>query len=152
MNQSFDFSGEQIYLYNNTFTTTTSDGELIQVDQQGKVSKKAIGLNSEHYIDATAKTLVTLDENILSIKQKSIELDFGDYTRPKIFYINDKIYVSVTDLQEQKIHLFDSQAKPIANFPVYGNTTIDLANIDGDRNLEFVTKGEPNTIVVYKKN
>ena len=152
VNQSFDLSGEQFYLYNNTFTTTSSDGELIQIDQQGNVSKKNIGLNSDHYIDATARTLVTLDENILSIKQKSVELDFGDYTRPKIFYINDKIYVSVTDLQEQKIYLFDSQARPIENFPVYGNTTIDLANIDRDRNLEFVTKGESNTIVVYKKN
>ena len=32
-------------------------------------------------------------------------------------------------------------------------TGIDwIDNIDTDRNLEFVVKGEPNSIVIYKKN
>ncbi|MBT8265463.1 MAG: ribonuclease HII [Bacteroidia bacterium] len=149
---AIDFSGQDIYFYNNGLATTTANGELIQVKLNGAVTKTALNLNSDHFIDATAKTLVTLSENILSIKDKSIELDFGNYTPPKIFYINDKIYVSLTDLQSQKIYLFDSQAKSIPHFPVYGNSTIDLENIDGDSNLEFVAKGDSNSIVVYKKN
>ena len=58
----------------------------------------------------------------------------------------------MTDLQSQKVYLFDSQSKPIDNFPVYGNSIIDMANIDSDSNLEFVTKGENNSIIVYQKN
>lgn len=150
--EPIEFSGQEIYFYNNSFTTTTSLGELFQLRLDGKMSKQSLGLGSDHFLDATSRTLVTLNENNLAIKKNTIALDFGNYTAPKIFYLNDKIYVSMTDLQTQKIYLFDSQSKPIPNFPVYGNSTIDLVNMDADSNLEFVTVGEPNSIVVYKKN
>jgi len=101
---------------------------------------------------ATSKTLALMDESTLSIKGKKIELELGIYTKPKIFYINDKIYVSVTDIQNQKIYLFDSQAKAISNFPVYGNSLIDLIDMDGDKKLELVAKDQENSIIVYKMN
>ena len=59
---------------------------------------------------------------------------------------------AITDLQTQKVYLFDSQAKLISNFPVYGNSLIELDNIDVDSNLEFVVKGDSNNIIVYKIN
>ncbi len=148
----FEFSGNPFFLYRNTFLTTSSDGQLLQVDENGQVKSSNLKLTKDHKIFATAKTLVTLDENELGIKQNTIELDYGEYTDPRIHYINDKIYVTLTDMQSQKVYLFDSQAQPIENFPVYGNSTMDLDNADGDRNLEFVVKGESNTIVMYKKN
>lgn len=151
-NDSFNFSAQPIFVYKNQFTTTNTDGNLIRVNRNGKSTTQNIGLERLHNIDASSKTLVALSENKLSIKQNTLELDFGNYTSPKLFYLNDKIYVSLTDLQTQKIYLFDSQAKTISNFPVYGNSTIDLSNMDADRYLEFVTKGETNSIVVYEKN
>ena len=93
-----------------------------------------------------------MNENTLSIKGKKVELEIGVFTSPKIFYIYDKIYVSVTDIQSQKIYLFDSQAKPIANFPVYGNSLIDLVDMDGDKKLELVAKDQENSLIVYKMN
>lgn len=152
VNETINFSGNPIYRYKNQFTTTTSNGELVQVNQKGNVSKQGLGLVNNHKLTTTNKTLVTLSENKLGVKLKSLELDFGNYTAPKIFYINDKIYITVTDLQTQKVHLFDSQTKTIKNFPVYGNSTIDLNNIDKDRNLEFVVQGESNSIVLYQIN
>jgi hypothetical protein len=150
--EAINFSENEIFKYKNKFTTTTTKGELVQVNLKGAVSKQSLNLPSNHVIKTTNKTLVTLAENKLTIKQKRQELDFGNYTAPKIFYLNDKIYVTVTDLQAQKVYLFDSQSKPILNFPVYGNSIIDLANIDSDNNLEFITKGESNAIIVYQKN
>lgn len=150
--ENIDFSDNDIYLYKDTFTTTNANGALIQVNINGNVSKQNLGLGTDHSIDATSKTLVSLFENNLHIKQKTYELDFGNYTAPKIFYLYDKIYISLTDLQTQKIYLFDSRARLLNNFPVYGNSSIDLANIDNDNNLEFVVKGEHNSIIVYKKN
>ncbi|MBT8288608.1 MAG: ribonuclease HII [Flavobacteriaceae bacterium] len=150
--ENVEFSGNEVFLYNNKFMTSTVDGQLIQVDQNGKINRSDLKLSDSHKIYATSKTLVTLDENKLGIKTKSVELDYGEYTEPTIHYINDKIYVTVTDLQSQKIYLYDSQAEPIANFPVYGNSTIDLDNADADINLEFVTQGESNSILMYKKN
>jgi len=149
---NIDFSENGIYLYNNDFITTNDKGIMIQVDQRGQLSSANLNLNEEHFITSTSKTLVTLSENQLTIKSRAIELDYGDYTPPQIFYINDKIYVSTTDLQAKKIYLFDSLGKPIANFPIFGNSAIAMDNIDKDRNLEVVTKGETNSIIIYKIN
>ena len=152
VNSSINFSGNPIFFYRNAFSTTTSNGNLVQVNTNGNVSSSPRNLGEDHDIDATSKTLVTLWENNLNIKTNIYELNFGQYTQPKIFYINDKIYVATTDLQEQKAYLFDSQARLISNFPVYGTSTLDLDNADNDRNLEFVTIGESNTILLYEKN
>lgn len=66
--------------------------------------------------------------------------------------IDNKIYISTTDKQTQKVLLYDSNGVLQDNFPVYGTSAIDLKNIDKDSNLEFVTKGENNSILVYKIN
>ena len=146
------FSKNGIYIYNDNFTTTNENGVLVQVNQKGQLSSLNLNLNNDHYITSTSKTLVTLTENRLNIKSRSVELDYGDYTAPQIFYINDKIYVTTTDLQAKKIYLFDSLGKPIANFPVYGNSAIALGNIDKDNNLEVITKGDDQSIIVYEIN
>ncbi|EIJ38953.1 hypothetical protein JoomaDRAFT_1955 [Galbibacter orientalis DSM 19592] len=149
---SIDFSGNEVYLYDKKFTTTNSSGDLIQVDQKGGLNKIELGLKENHLIDATANTLATISENILTIKNNKATLDFGIYTKPEIFYINDKIYVTVTDKQTHKVYLFDSNAKQVENFPVYGDSAIDLADIDNDKKLEMVTVGDKNSIICYKIN
>ncbi|MDX1604092.1 MAG: ribonuclease HII, partial [Salinimicrobium sediminis] len=98
---------------------------------------------------ATPKTLVSLSENELSIGKSSATLDFGLYTEPQIFYINNKIYVSVTDLQAHKVYLFDSNANLFPGFPVYGNSLVDLSNADDDTALELVVQGEENGVLIY---
>ncbi|MCO4822171.1 MAG: ribonuclease HII [Flavobacteriaceae bacterium] len=152
VNEPISFSGNEIHLYKNLFTTTSTDGELVQVNPEGIVSKQNLLLSKNHQITASSKTLVSLSENKFTIKHNNFELDFGHYSEPSIFYINDKIYVSITDLQAHKIYLFDSNAKLQNNFPVYGSSKIYLDNIDTDSNLEFVTVGENNSIILYQKN
>ena len=149
---SHAYSNQPIYLFKNTFTTTTSSGHLISIDTRGRVSEEKTNLSEKHFLETTSKTLVTQSENRLTIKNKTKELDFGDYSNPKLFYINDKIYISITDLQSHKVYLFDSQFKLFSNFPVFGNSSIELDNIDKDRNLEFVTKGDNNSVILYQIN
>ena len=148
----YNYSNQAIYLYNNKFTTTTKDGKLVGFNTKGNSITQNLNLGSKHHIATTTKTLVAQTENKLTIKSKTLELDFGNYDTPKLFYINDKIYVSVTDLQTQKVYLYDSNGILQNNFPVYGNSAIALNNLDKDRNLEFVTKGEDNTIIIYQIN
>ena len=150
VNRKIDFSDNEIFLYKNKFSITDKKGVLHQIDTKGKLSATNFNLGKEHGMFATSKTLALMNENILSIKGKKVELDLGIYTAPKIFYINDKIYVSVTDIQNQKIYLFDSQAKSIANFPVYGNSIIDMVDMDGDKKLELVAKDQENSLITYK--
>nr|WP_299170172.1 ribonuclease HII [uncultured Allomuricauda sp.] len=150
--QKIDFSGNGVFLYKNKFSVTNKNGVLHQIDTKGKLNATNFNLSSDHGMYTTSKTLVFMDDNILSIKGKKVELDLGVYTKPKIFYIYDKIYVSVTDIQNQKIYLFDSQAKPISNFPVFGNSLIDMVDMDNDKKLELVAKDQDNSIIVYKMN
>mgnify|MGYP002700218280 CR=1 FL=1 len=147
-----NYSNQAVYDYNNNFTTTTSVGKLVVIDQKGSVSTKSLNLGETPHLITSSKTLVAQSDNKLTIRNNTLELDFGNYSKPQLFYINNKIYVSVTDLQSQKVLLFDSQAKSIDNFPVYGNSSIVLDNIDKDSNLEFITKGENNSILVYEMN
>ncbi|MFG6687987.1 ribonuclease HII [Mariniflexile sp. HNIBRBA6329] len=149
---SSNFSNQPVFLYNNTFTTTTLNGQLISVDTRGGVSTQNLNLSEKHSLEASSKTLVTLKENKLTIKTNAVELDFGSYTRPELFYIKDKIYVAITDLQTQKVYMYDSLGNLIPSFPVYGNSEIALDNIDKNQSLEFVTKGDNNSILLYRIN
>lgn len=147
-----NFSDNNVYLYNNKFTTTTNKGILVQIDATGTFSSANLNLNDLHKLTTTSKTLVTLSENKLNIKSNAVTLDYGTYTAPEIFYINNKIYVATTNLQSNKVYLFDSQANPISNFPIYGNSAIALDNIDKDSALEVVTRGDDKQLIIYKIN
>lgn len=148
--ESINFSGAAIYLYNSLFTTTNTKGDLVQINTKGAVSRQSLGLDSKHDITCSSKTLVTRSDNKLSIKTNHIDLEYGSYSSPNLFYLRDKIYISITDLQAQKIWLFDSQSKRFPGVPVFGTSAIDLANADADKPLEFVTKGDPNSLILYQ--
>jgi len=152
VNEKIDFSENEVFVYKNRFTLTDKKGVLFEVDVKGNIKKTALKFSSDHGIYTTERTLATMNDNILSIKGKQVALEMGVYTQPKIFYINDKIYVSVADLQNEKIYLFDSQAKTIPNFPVYGSSIIDLTATNKDKILEMVVKGGENSIITYKLN
>ncbi len=152
VNGKIDFSQNEVYLYKNKFVLTDKKGVLHQIATNGKSNTTNLRLNADHGIDATSNTFVYMNDNVLSIRGKRIELDFGVYSQPKIFYIYDKIYVGVTDIQNQKVYLFDSQAKPISNFPVFGSSLIDLTDMENDRKLEVVTQDQKNSIIVYQMN
>ncbi|MCX2838063.1 hypothetical protein OQ279_07830 [Salinimicrobium sp. MT39] len=150
--QDLNFSENAWYEYNGNFVSTNTSGQILKISEKGNVKKEDLGLAENTRITATEKTLVTLSENELSIKGNSVTLDFGLYAHPQIFFLNNKIYVSVTDLQAKKVYLFDSNASLIDGFPVYGNSLIDLSNADADAALELVVQGEENGILVYEVN
>ncbi|HKL37029.1 MAG TPA: hypothetical protein VJ899_12115 [Salegentibacter sp.] len=106
--------------------------------------------SENHSITARPNLLVSLSENILKIKGKELNLDYGLYTEPEIFYVNDKYYISLTDLQTQKVFVFDSNAELLPGFPVYGTSGINLNNADIDQRPEFVVKGGDKEILMYK--
>lgn len=148
--ENLEFSDNEWYEYNENFVSTNASGQILKINDNGNVKKEDLNLAGNTRITATAKTLVTLSENELSIGKNSVTLDFGLYTEPQIFYINNKIYVSVTDLQAHKVYLFDSNANLLPGFPVYGNSLIDLSNADDDDALELVVQGEEKGVLVYE--
>ncbi len=152
VSEKIEFSENEVYLNNNRFIVTDKTGTLFAVDTKGKITKTRLNLNEDHGIDATSKTLSVMNDNELSIKGNKASLDLGVYTKPRIFYIYDKIYVSVTDIQTQRAFVFDSNAILFPNFPVYSSSSIDLTDIDNDRSIEIVGKFEENSLIVYTIN
>ncbi|MGO2402966.1 MAG: ribonuclease HII, partial [Mesonia sp.] len=150
--EKIDFSNNAWYLHKGLFTSSSLDGKLIQISESGKLTQKNKNFTETNRIDATSNTLVSLSENELRIKGKEVNLDFGLYTAPKIFYLNNKIYIALTDTQTSKVYVFDSQAELLSGFPVYGNSQISIENIDAKGRLEFIVKGEDDSVLIYQMN
>lgn len=148
--EKISFSENEVKLYRNKITLTSEEGLLYQIGTDGKIERMDLSLTPEHGLDATSRTLAIMNDNILRIRDKKVTLDLGVYSKPTIFYLNDKIYVSVTDIQNQKSYLYDSQAEPIPNFPIYGTSIIDMADMNNDKKPELVIKDQENSIIVYK--
>ena len=148
--ESIALSDQAIHAYLKTFTTTDQAGNLIQIDTRGNVVKSDLGLEKGHSIATTTKSLVTLSSNILTIKGIPVTLPYGQYTAPKIFYLNNILYISVTDKEAEKVYLYLSDGSPVTGFPVYGNSAIDLVNADKDKALEFIVQSESKDLLIYE--
>ncbi|TDN95361.1 hypothetical protein DET49_102248 [Salegentibacter sp. 24] len=148
--ENIDFSKNQWYEYENDFVSSNSEGSLIKITQTGQVNIIDTELSQNHGISARPNLLVSLSENNLKIKEKVLNLDYGLYTDPEIFYINDKYYISTTDLQTKEVYVFDSNGELLPGFPVYGTSRIDLNNADIDQRPEFVVKGGEKEVLIYK--
>jgi hypothetical protein len=86
------------------------------------------------------------------IKGIPVILPFGNYTSPKIHYINNIIYITITDLDSQKVYAFYSNGKPVGGFPVYGSSAVSLSNADNDKALEMVVQSEAEGMLIYQIN
>lgn len=148
----FSFDGSEISDYKNALVFKDLKNVMHSVDiASGKVSKLDILQGNNHNsFNHKSALKVKLEDNNLSIKDKTIELDYGNYTAPEVIYINKKYYVSTTDLDTQKVYLYDSNTNLLDKFPVYGQSSIALTNMDKDAKLEFVVKGEANSLLIYK--
>ncbi len=152
VDEKIEFSNNDVYLYNDKFIVTDKTGTLFSVDTKGKIAKTRFNLAEDHGMESTVKSLALMNDNELTVKGNKASLDLGVYSKPRIFYIYDKIYVSVTDMQNQKAYLFDSSAIPFRNFPVYAASGIDLTDMDNDRKVEIAAKFEENSLIVYSLN
>jgi len=148
----FTFDTTEINHYKNTLVFKDLKNTIYSVNiASGKVSKLDILQGNNHNAFNHKSALkVKLEDNHLSIKDKTIELEFGNYTAPEVIYMNKKYYVSTTDLDTQKVYLYDNNANLLDKFPVYGQSAIALTNMDSDSKLEFAVKGEANSVLVYK--
>ncbi len=145
-----NFSTNAWYKYQDQFLSITKEGGLIQINTKGTAAFKPSMLEANSKLVATNKTLVTFSENKLTIKDKTIELPYGVYTDPSLFYIRNKIYISITDTQSKNVYMYDSNGVLLPNFPVYGNSAISMGNMDSDPNIEFVVQGESNNVLLYE--
>ena len=139
-------TNNSFFLNDKQFTSYQNNGKLLKINQSGKSTNQSISTKNVTKFTSIGNTFAFIWENKLTIKNRTVELDFGDYTTPQLFYSNGKIFVSTIDQQTQKVYVFDSNANLLPNFPVFGNEHIDLSNLN---NLEIITKGDKNSLIFY---
>ena len=150
VNEDFNYSENKWYGNDGKFISSEPDSNLISVTQSGAVSRKNLELADNHRIIANDDLLIYLNENELSINDQKLSLDFGLYTDPQLFKIGKKSFIAITDLQAQKVYVFDQNAELLPGFPVYGTSQVAIANADLDSKLELIVKGEENEVLLYK--
>ena len=148
--ENIEFSDLDIFLYKNMFSTIDLNNNLVQVDMSGNIFKRSLQIEPNSNIIFSEKIILSYWDNYLKIGDNKITLDFGDYGKPVLFDINDKIYISINDRQSNKIWMFDELGNIIPGFPLYGNSAIDLTNANEDEYLEFVTKSIESEIIFYR--
>jgi len=151
VNTKFSFNSNEIINHKSNLIFKDNKNILHSVNiASGKVSKLDVLQGNNNAFSFSTDLKVKLEENNLSIEGNTIELDYGNYTAPKVFYINKKYYINTTDLDTQKVYIYDSNAQLLEKFPVYGQSSIALTNMDKDSKLEFSVKGEKNSVLIYK--
>ena len=152
IDEKIQFNENSIYSYMKTFTTTDNQGNLIQVDLDGKLSKKNLNISSDNLIDIKNNNLVHISENILSIKGININLPFGRYSKPKIFNESSRMLIGISDFSENNIYLYEDNGELIKGFPLKGNSIIDIRDSDNDGKIEVLTRLDNYSIVSYEVN
>ena len=152
IDEQIQFSENSIYSYMKTFTTTDNQGYLVQIDLDGKLSKKNLNITSDNLIDIKNDNLVYISENILSIKGININLPFGRYSKPKIFNESSRMLIGISDFSENNIYLYEDNGELIKGFPLKGNSIIDIRDSDKDGKIEVITRLDNYSIVSYELN
>ena len=142
--ENLNVSGNEIYINKNSILTIDNDNNLIRISLNGKISKKPLPLESKYSITSNNKNSVYISENILNINNKNIEIKYGNYSKPKLFY-NE--FISITNFDESKIYLFDTNGDPIPHFPIFGNSIIDITI--NNKNKLIAVCGDENEILTY---
>ncbi|PKP25601.1 MAG: hypothetical protein CVU03_07015 [Bacteroidetes bacterium HGW-Bacteroidetes-2] len=152
INTTFDFGQNEIYNEDGQFVFITSENAKVTIDTNGKVSSQKLNIPSKMVWEIIGKTKVTLEDNILRINDNRLELPFGVYTHPKISVSNQRVLISITDIQQQRTYVYNSLAELLPNFPVYGTSIMDLGDATNNARPNGVVKGENNGVVLYELN
>ena len=143
--ENLNVSGNEIYINKNSILTIDNNNNLIRISLNGKISKKPLPLESKYSITSNNKNTAYISENILNINNKNIELKYGNYSKPKLF---NNEFISITNFDESKVYLFDIKGDAIDNFPIFGNSNIDIT-INNEKNKLITVFGDENEILTY---
>jgi hypothetical protein len=147
VNKKFNFSKIPIAKEGSNFVVITKENHKESISQTGKVSSKILNVSDNYWFTIRGATKVTLDDNLLRINGKLVELPFGIYTKPGIFIANRKSYITITEIQESKVYVYDKNGKLQSGFPVYGNSLAEIVSVANK--ILLITQASDNEITVF---
>jgi len=147
VNKTFNFSKIPIAKEGSNFVIITKENSKESISQTGKVSSKVLNVSDNYWFTTRGATKVTLDDNLLRINGKLVELPFGIYTKPNIFIANRTTYITVTEIQESKVYVYNKNGKLQSGFPVYGSSLAEIASVANK--ILLITQASDNEITVF---
>ncbi len=148
IHRKFDFSTNPIIEENDFISFTTKTGEQFYIDGNGGMRMVNRNLSKQHFFDNKKGIEVFLSDNILTINKKRIELPYSIYSAPKIESAGKNTFISVTDIQNNKIFVFSSAGELLPSFPIFGISQADITQDNGKNIIAFLK--EKNTLFVYE--
>ncbi len=145
--KTFDFSDLPIAKEGDNFVVITKGKTKESISQTGKVTSRTLDVSDNYQFKIKGNNKVTLDDNLLRINGKLVELPYGIYTAPTILNSNRGTYITLTETQEKKLYVIDKSGAILDGFPVYGSSAADITVVKGHI-LVTVAVGE-NEIAVY---
>ena len=149
ISKTFDFSEIPIAKEGKKFVVITKENSKHSIGQDGKITTIKLKVTA-YWFAIKGKTKVTLDDNLMRINGKLVELPFGIYTAPKIFIANQRTYISITETQEKKVYLFNKLGEIIHGFPLFGTSSIDLGDASKNGKKNIIVKGGAKEILLYE--
>ncbi len=150
VSKSYDFSETPIFSEGNKFIIITAQNAKESITQGGKTESQALNVSENYYFNIQGGVKATLDDNLLRINGRLVELPFGLYSPPMIYTTNRKTFVTVTELQEKKVYLFDKNGTMVQGFPVYGSSVADMGDANNNGKPDLVVKGGAKEILCYE--
>lgn len=149
--ETFSFGETNIQKEGTQFMFVTSDNQVKRISSAGKVTSEATSASESYAYQTLGSTKVSLDDNLLRINKKLVELPFGIYTAPRLFLVNRKTYITTTETQENKVYVYDKSGSLLPGFPVYGTASANLTS--GKQNkLHILVAGDDDAVLLYKMN
>lgn len=147
--KKFDFSEIPVTSEDDTFVVITKDHSKERISEVGKISSQKLNVGGSYWFVINGNTKATLDNNLLRIDGKLAELPIGLYSRPRLFSIHQKTYITITEMQEKKVYVFDKNGNMLHGFPVFGTSEASIGK-DGNKNdISLTVKGDPKGVIVY---
>ena len=152
VSKTFDFSEIPISVEDNTFVVITKDNIKERISEKGTVSSLKLDVGSNYWFTTLGSLKATLDDNLLRINGKLVNLPIGLYSKPELFIVNRKTYIGITETQEKKVYLYNKDGVLMEGFPVYGSSEPSMGSDGSQSSSSLVVKGDGNSIILYSIN
>lgn len=150
--KQFNFGAIPLAREGSDFVVITKDNVKETIDLNGKVTSLPLKVSANYWFTVLGPVKVTLDDNLLRINGKLVELPIGIYGNPQLFSAKNQVYVAITELEEKKVYVYDKAGKLLPNFPVYGTSEIDLGDANRNDKLNVLVKGQADEVILYQSN
>lgn len=152
VSKTFDFSEIPVTQEDNTFVVITKENTKERISEKGTVSSLKLDVGSNYWFSTLGTLKTTLDDNLLRINGKLVELPIGLYSKPALFSINRKTYIGITETQEKKVYLYNKDGNLMEGFPVYGSSAPSMGSDGPQSGSSLVVKGDENSVILYSIN